>query len=729
MKWDKVKIKNNSFEYARGTGGVAHIKAPNLEAYYQAMGFLHAKDRLTQMMLVRLAGQGRLGECLKGSESTFVVDKFMRETGFYFEAKKEEKLLSEETHKLMQSYCDGVNAYLEKHRRPFEFLVVKYRPEPWCIADTLLTIKIMGYIGLAQSQQDTQKLIIQMIRKDACIERLKGLYEPHLQELDKEIIDLCKKLNLYRTSIPEEVKVSPLPTVMASNNWVLAPSRSSSDAVLQCNDPHLEVNRLPAIWYEFNASFEGDYQIGVNMPGVPGLVMGRTKTLSYGFTYGFMDMLDYFIEEVKDSKVRRGDDFVAIQTREEYVRVKGKDPVKLLIRETSHGILEVDSQQEKLEDGYYLARAYTGHREGAYQTLDVISGLHEIKTTGELCKELSKITISANWLVGDKNGDIAYQQSGRLPKRDFSGLLAQKGWEKEWQGIVDPGDLASAQNPSCGFLVTANSDENQPGKAVGINLCMAPYRKNRIRDMIQGKAKHDVKSMAKIQSDLFSIQGQVLLAPHLAHLPENEAGQILKKWDYRYDKHSVGAYVFQKVYEKWLERVFGDGFYGEEIWSKINQETATIMDFYAAFDRILVEPEFEYSPLWFQERSRTEILREILLAELEVLSKQKLHTWGEIRKVVMVNLFFDGLLPEWAGFDHGPVIIEGSRATVVQGSLYDRNGKKTAFCPSYRFIADLASDEAHTVLAGGPSDRRFSPLYKSDIEKWLNYEYKILKGI
>mgnify|MGYP000644543672 CR=1 FL=1 len=38
-----------------------------------------------------------------------------------------------------------------------------HRPDPWSVADTLLTVQLMSYLGLAQSQQDMEKLIIQAI--------------------------------------------------------------------------------------------------------------------------------------------------------------------------------------------------------------------------------------------------------------------------------------------------------------------------------------------------------------------------------------------------------------------------------------------------------------------------------------------------------------------------------------------------------------------------------------
>jgi penicillin amidase len=39
----------------------------------------------------------------------------------------------------------------------------------------------------------------------------------------------------------------------------------------------------------------------------------------------------------------------------------------------------------------------------------------------------------------------------------------------------------------------------------------------------------------------------------------------------------------------------------------------------------------------------------------------------------------------------------------------------------------MSTTELHTTLAGGPSDRRFSKWYTSDIENWLLGKYKVLK--
>jgi penicillin amidase len=39
-------------------------------------------------------------------------------------------------------------------------------------------------------------------------------------------------------------------------------------------------------------------------------------------------------------------------------------------------------------------------------------------------------------------------------------------------------------------------------------------------------------------------------------------------------------------------------------------------------------------------------------------------------------------------------------------------------------VTDFGEEACHTNLAGGPSDRRFSPWYVNDMDNWLNGVFK-----
>ena len=79
----------------------------------------------------------------------------------------------------------------------------------------------------------------------------------------------------------------PVPRVTSSNNWVLAPGKSSSGYAQLANDPHLDVNRLPNVWYEVVARLQGapgHYVLAATMPGLPASKM--REPLSQIFVFG-----------------------------------------------------------------------------------------------------------------------------------------------------------------------------------------------------------------------------------------------------------------------------------------------------------------------------------------------------------------------------------------------------------------------------------------------------------
>jgi len=148
-------------------------------------------------------------------------------------------------------------------------------------------------------------------------------------------------------------------------------------------------------------------------------------------------------------------------------------------------------------------------------------------------------------------------------------------------------------------------------------------------------------------------------------------------------------------------------------------ETGLFNDYYANFDAILLKKKSS----WFSGRDRDDLFRLALEEGLAV----RAVPYGKTRKVMLSNLLFGGKLPRFVGFDYGPVELPGNRATIPQGQIFRSAGRMTTFSPSYRMIADMSVSELHTTLAGGPSDRRFSKWYVTDVKNWLAGIYKVLK--
>ena len=94
------------------------------------------------------------------------------------------------------------------------------------------------------------------------------------------------------------------------------------------------------------------------------------------------------------------------------------------------------------------------------------------------------------------------------------------------------------------------------------------------------------------------------------------------------------------------------------------------------------------------------------------------------RKVLMKNIFFQGKLPKFLGFDYGPVELIGSRATIPQGQIFKSMGRVATYSPTWKMVADFA-EERHSYGTGGrPFGPAFLEWYKSGIKDWLAASYK-----
>jgi penicillin amidase len=709
----KVTIK-------RIAGGVPHITADHEVDLYWGLGYMHGTDRQLAMWLVKLIGQGRASEQLKADEELIAADRYMRWISLGGDAKQEIKKLGKDTRVIIDAYCAGVNRGAADAGVPFEFKLVGYKPDAWTPEDTVLMARIIGFIGLTQSQGDMEKFIIQMIGRGVPIEKLMELLPP-MERPKKELVEIIKRVNLINPMVPESVKwLAGHMRFSASNNWAVSGAKSKSGKAIVCGDPHLEVNRLPAVWYEA-VMVSGDlFMAGATFPGIPALVIGRSNNLAWSATYGFMDTIDYFIEDVKDKKCLRGKKRVPFSVREEVIRPKKKPPITLRFYESENGVLEGEPET----DGYWLSFAWSSRRGCVATSMDNILKVPRAKNAKEAMGYFGGLPFAAfNWVMADTKGNIAYQMCGAFPKKapGTSGLLPYLGWEKsqQWKGIVPPTSHPRAYNPKEGYLSTANEDFSSISKVVVQNLPMGSYRGDRIRYLLKKATSLDVEAMKKIQHDLYSLQAELFMKIIGSLLPNTKNGRILKEWDLCYDTESLGATLFERIYEELLRLVFGELEMGAGVIDHAIAETGLLNDFYANFDRILLSKKSR----WFGDKTRDEIYR----TAIERALKKPAVPYGKTHRVLMANLFFGGKLPRVLGFDFGPIELPGNRATIVQGQIFKVAGRVTSFAPSYRMIADLSETAIHTNIAGGPSDRRYSPYYTSDIRSWRNWTYKVLK--
>jgi penicillin amidase len=720
---DKVELWRDEY-------GVPHVRAEDLASLYWGFGYVHGRDRGLQLLFMRILGQGRVSELLDPGESSLVIDLFFRRMNWSGRMEGQERSISEQSRRLVEAYCAGINRALEE-RFPWELRLLGVRPEPWRLEDSLLLSRMTGYLTLAQTQAEVERLLVEMVQAGVPRVRLDELFPGILAGLDEELL---RQVALQERMVPSDLLWgSGAPAFTASNSWVVAASRSASGRAVMCNDTHLETNRLPNIWSEVVLETSGRWAAAATMPGLPALIVARTPDLAWGATYPFMDAVDSWIERCRQGEFyREGEGWMPFQERRESILRKGKAAVETVFYENEHGVLDGDPRRE----GLYLSTRWASAASGG-PSLDAAAGMWEAGGVAQGMELLGRLETAWSWVLADREGNIGFQMSGLLPRRrpGVSGFVPLPGWDRgnDWQGFVDPHELPRALNPEEGFFITANHDQNEYGRVAAVNICKGPYRAERIRELLAAGGRLDAEAMRAIQLDLYSTQAARFMQIMRPLLPDTAGGRLLREWDGRYDPQSRGATLFERVYGELYLEVFGKQGLGEAVMRHLKRETGIFVDYYINFDRVLLSQ----SSAWFGGENRGALYRRALqraLGSAEVpggaggrAASGAVRRWGREQRVVLSHILFGGKLPRFLGFDRGPIVLPGGRATVSQGQIYRSGGRTTTFAPSLRAITDFAEDSILLSISGGPSDRRFSRWYCSDLKRWQAGRHKRLR--
>jgi penicillin amidase len=145
---------------------------------------------------------------------------------------------------------------------------------------------------------------------------------------------------------------------------------------------------------------------------------------------------------------------------------------------------------------------------------------------------------------------------GRLPAEGWSGA-------DDWQGYIPFAELPHALNPTRGYVATANNrlvPDSYP-HLLSTDWA-APYRAQRIIELIESRPRHTIDDMAAMQADVVSLQARELLPALTSISPEDEQGraaiELLRGWDGTMRGDSAAAAVYAAYYQALPEAVFAD---------------------------------------------------------------------------------------------------------------------------------------------------------------------------
>lgn len=499
-----------------------------------ALGFVHARDRMFQMELMRRAASGRLSEIAGGA--TLRLDRTMRVLGLRRRAEDDLPTLDADTRTMLDAYAAGVNAWIAARGRLAapEFIPLG-APDPWTAVDSLLWGKTMG---LYLSGNWRSELARAAARDRLPAARLKELWPPQDDTPRPDARALPGTLGNRAARLAAVVPDFPEPFTWpssASNEWAVDGSRTTTGRPLLAGDPHLGFS-LPAVWYLARIDTPSGALVGATAPGVPFLVIGHNGRIAWTFTTTGADTQDVFVETVlPDGRYQTPDGPRAFVEHEERIQVRGAPDEHLLVRETRHGPVLSDLDAP---GGPVLAVAMANLLLGD-STATGLLALNRASDVAGAGRASELVTAPVQNLLAADRAAIAQFTTGRVPiRRAGDGTVPVDGADgaHDWTGYAGGADLPRTVAPAAGRLVNANERVAGPDFPVFMGAdWFGDWRARRIRQMLAATAKHDVGSFAAMQVDVVSSFAVQILPALLATRPADEASgralALLSQWD------------------------------------------------------------------------------------------------------------------------------------------------------------------------------------------------------
>jgi penicillin amidase len=296
-------------------------------------------------------------------------------------------------------------------------------------------------------------------------------------------------LSRLLTALPRFPEPGTLPH-SASNAWAVSGARSASGAPLLASDPHLGFD-APVLWYlaRMDIAEGGRVLAGATSPGVPGIVIGRTRDLAWGFTTTHSDTQDVFVETPAGPDAYETPEgprpFTA---REETIAVRGADPVRVRLRETRHGPVISDLDPEGAAGGRVLAVSMANLAPNDTSAAGLLA-LNSARTVAEgPRRRRPHHQPAAEPDAGRPRGRHRHGADGRTPIRragDGSRPAPGADGSHDWTGWAPFDALPHAQDPPGGALANANNRVSPPGHPVFLGRdWFGDWRFRRVGEML-----------------------------------------------------------------------------------------------------------------------------------------------------------------------------------------------------------------------------------------------------
>jgi penicillin amidase len=474
-------VEEGGVSTTRDDKGVWFIEGPeeaSLYDIYEAMGYAVATDRLWQLELNRRVGRGKLSE-IQGP--SFVnTDVYLRTVAYsdqelldYFDA------LDPESQDMVQGYVDGINRRIVDLKNnpehiPVEFKLIDLNKllngdlsptfKQWTIPDLFgwMTVLQRNFDGNALDETEIKNAaLLSQLQDDFPLDYmdmfndLRWLNDPDaLTYIPSEggsilaqttavakaqtpsrgappsfpdLRDVAARMSATKQDVEDSLESINAFVKLGSYAWVVSGDKTLYGNPILYSGPQMGFD-TPSIINEGSIRAGGLEISGMNVAGLPSLIISRTPHHAMAMMTGHVNSEDYYIEDQADVFLHRT----------ETIKVLGGDDVELGIYRSDHGPIlspmpyDPDTYVPD-PDNPLIAWKYS-HWDREFTTTLAALGFMRATNMDEFGEAMEYYPASFHVLYADVDGNIAYWMTGRDPLRPAGEWRLPQGMP----GLTDP---------------------------------------------------------------------------------------------------------------------------------------------------------------------------------------------------------------------------------------------------------------------------------------------------
>jgi len=450
-------VEEDPVTTTRDERGVWFIEGGSLYDVYEAMGYAVATDRLFQLDLFRRQGNGRLSELLGPSQVQ--TDIGLRMFSYSDdELAQQFAALSPEGQTVIQAYVDGINRRIGEfyagdwRSMPHEYWMLSFQsvfqfgqgsviPTPFTVNDILGWIVTLtrffdpegDFASNNFGQLDNYTLLqtfaavyptdylamfsdLRWINDPSALTYIppsttKSLAEPTVRApaLKGNVPDLsgvADRLRQRATDLNDSLEALNARVRMGSYAWVVSGDKTASSNPIVYSGPQMGFE-TPSIVTEGSIRGGGYNISGMTVPGIPGIVIGRTPHHAWSMQVGHAHTVDYYLEAPQSVSFNRY----------ETIHVLWGEDVTIPIFRSPHGpVIEPFPYDPSNPPSVIVSWAYS-HWMREAQAIDAFLMLARAESIAEFDAGIEMVPVSQHFTYADRDGNIAYWMSGYDPVR------------------------------------------------------------------------------------------------------------------------------------------------------------------------------------------------------------------------------------------------------------------------------------------------------------------------